>query len=29
VAIFSLDETPDKWAGFIARNARYYQEEHG
>ena len=23
-AIFSLDETPHKWAGFIARNADYY-----
>jgi NAD-dependent dihydropyrimidine dehydrogenase PreA subunit len=23
-AIFALDETPYKWAGFIARNAEYY-----
>ena len=24
-AIFSLDETPSQWAGFIAKNADYYQ----
>ena len=23
-AIFSLDETPHKWAGFIDKNASYY-----
>src|SRR5512138_1798786 len=26
-AIFSLDETPNKWAGFIGRNADYYRAE--
>ena len=26
-AIFSLDETPRNWAGFIARNADYYRAE--
>jgi ferredoxin len=24
-AIFALDETPDKWKGFIPRNAAFYQ----
>ena len=24
-AIFALDETPDKWSGFIEKNARYYR----
>ena len=24
-AIFSLDETPEKWVGFISTNAQYYQ----
>jgi hypothetical protein len=23
-AIFSLDETPAKWSGFIGKNATYY-----
>jgi NAD-dependent dihydropyrimidine dehydrogenase PreA subunit len=26
-AIFALDETPQKWAAFIAKNADYYAEE--
>ena len=26
-AIFSLDETPKKWAGFIGTNADYYRAE--
>jgi NAD-dependent dihydropyrimidine dehydrogenase PreA subunit len=26
-AIFSLDETPNKWASFIARNADYYRAQ--
>jgi ferredoxin len=25
-AIFALDETPEKWANFIAVNAQYYQK---
>ena len=25
-AIFSLDETPDRWADYIVRNASYYRE---
>ena len=24
-AIFSLDETPEKWVGFISKNAQYFQ----
>ena len=24
-AIFALDETPDKWKGFIPRNAAFFQ----
>ena len=25
-AIFALDEVPEKWKGFIPRNAEYYQK---
>jgi ferredoxin len=25
-AIFALDEVPDKWKGFIEKNAAYYQK---
>ena len=25
-AIFVLDEVPEKWKGFIAKNAEYYQK---
>src|SRR5947209_1002893 len=28
-AIFALDETPQKWAGFIRKNADYYVEARG
>jgi hypothetical protein len=24
-AIFSLDETPQKWVGYIGKNAEYYR----
>jgi hypothetical protein len=26
-AIYTLDETPAKWASFIARNEQYYRTE--
>jgi hypothetical protein len=28
-AIFALDETPEKWEGYIAVNAQYFEEVGG